>query len=44
MEDINSDVNSIINEKLSMTGRFIDDNNNINIENNNINEHNTIYG
>ena len=41
-EDINSDINSIINEKLSMTGRFIDDNNNINNENYNLNEHNTI--
>ena len=42
IEDINSDINSIINEKLSMTGRFIDDNNNINSEKNSINAHNTI--
>ena len=42
IEDINSDINSIINEKLSMTGRFLDDNNNINSEKNSINAHNTI--
>ena len=42
IEDINSDINSIINEKLSLTGRFIDDNNNLNSQNNNINDHNTI--
>ena len=42
IDDINSDINSIINEKLSMTGRFIDDNNNINSDNNNLNENNTI--
>ena len=40
-EEINSDINSVINEKLSMTGRFIDDNNKSNNQSN-LNENNTI--